>query len=98
FTLSLTVFVIANVLSFFLKKRKIRCKYEWTLAFRKWRQRGNIWRKALTALTFQGIREGVFAFVIGLLVYIATGSEMKLGRYDLITSQVALFSFMVVGK
>ena len=98
FTLSLTVFVIANVLSFFLKKRKIRCKYEWTLAFRKWRQRGNIWRKALPALTFQGIREGVFAFVIGLLVYIATGSEMKLGNYALITSLVALFSFMVVGK
>lgn len=46
----------------------------------------------------QGIREGVFIFVIGLLVYISTGNEMQLGNYALITSGVSLIAFYLAGK
>jgi YQGE family putative transporter len=40
----------------------------------------------------------VFAVMIGLLVYIQTGSEMKLGNYSLITQIVAFATFYAVGK
>ena len=46
----------------------------------------------------QGTREGVFFTLVGLIVYIATSSEQKLGNYTLVTSLVALISFWAVGK
>src|SRR5690606_14994758 len=46
----------------------------------------------------QGVREGVFAFLIGLLVYIATKDESKVGSYWLITSAAGLISFWLSGK
>jgi YQGE family putative transporter len=46
----------------------------------------------------QGVREGVFGFMIGLLVYLSTKNEMSLGNFSLISSAVALVSFFAVGK
>ena len=37
-------------------------------------------------------------FVIGLWIYIATGSELKLGTYGLISSSVAFVSYYIVGR
>jgi YQGE family putative transporter len=62
------------------------------------RDRGSPWRKLAPALAMQGVREGVFIFLIGLLVYIATGNEMKLGNYSLITSAVSLGAFYAAGR
>ena len=58
----------------------------------------NPWRRMVPALAAQGMREGVFGFLIGLLVYIATNQELKLGNFTLITSGVAFISYFVVGK
>ncbi len=46
----------------------------------------------------QGVREGVFAFLIALLVYLATTQEYKLGQFSLITSAVALACYWAAGK
>ncbi len=46
----------------------------------------------------QGVREGVFGFFIALLVFVHTGSEMKLGNFSLLTSAAALISFMLAGR
>src|SRR5690625_2975729 len=62
------------------------------------KRRNSPWRSAMPALFSQGLREGVFLFVIGLLVYIATGNEMKLGNYAFITSGIGLVSFLLAGK
>lgn len=98
FTLSLGVFLIGAIVSFFLKKRKVVGKYMWFHGFRDLADKGNAWRQALPALAAQGTREGVFTFIIGLLVFIATNNEMKLGNYSLITSAVGLFAFWLTGK
>ncbi|GGG90862.1 MFS transporter [Paenibacillus radicis (ex Gao et al. 2016)] len=99
FTLSLVVFGIAFILSFWLAKRKhVAGPYEWTYGFRQLAERGNPWRKMFAAIVAQGVREGVFMFLVGLIVYIATKDESKLGNYTLITSLVALISFWFVGK
>lgn len=97
FTISLVLFVVGVVISFFLKKRQSEGSYAWSFAFHSLRKDAN-WRWAFGALAGQGLREGVFGFIIGLLVYIATKSEMTLGNYWLITSAVGLGSYYVVGK
>lgn len=72
FTLSLIIFMIGVITSFFLKKKKVSGTYAWTKTFRMLKVKGDPWRKAFPALMAQGMREGVFVFIIGLLVFIAT--------------------------
>lgn len=98
FSISLGVFIVAVVISFFLKKRPVQPRYEWLYGLKQVRQRGNPWRSAFPALVFQGVREGVFGFMIGLMVYIATKNELQLGNYALITSAVSLFAYFLAGK
>ncbi len=98
FTISLTIFMIGVAVSFFLKKRKVPGNYEWFHAFLKLKEKDNPWRLSLLALVSQGMREGLFGFIIGLLVYIATENELHVGNYSLITSAVALISFWLAGK
>jgi YQGE family putative transporter len=98
FSISLGVFMIGVIASFFLKKRKIAGTYEWLLPIRSIKNKHSPWRSVSTALVAQGIREGVFAFIIGLMVYISTASEARLGTFLLITSGVSLISFWATGK
>ncbi|RKN66093.1 MFS transporter [Paenibacillus ginsengarvi] len=98
FAISLAIFVVGVIVSFFLKKREVTGTYEWDHTLRILKQAGSPWRRVSLALIAQGIREGVFGFMIGLMVYIATQNEMRLGNFSLITSAVALVSFYMVGK
>jgi len=98
FSLSLAVFLVGAVVSFFLRKRPVQKHYEWLYGVKQLRQKGNTWRSAYPALVAQGVREGVFGFLIGLMVYIATNNELQLGNYSLITSAVSLLAFFVAGK
>nr|WP_150275242.1 MFS transporter [Paenibacillus tepidiphilus] len=98
FTLALCIYGLAAVLSFFLKKRKSGSAYIWLEPWRELRRKESPWRTAAVALMFEGMREGVFSFLIGLLVYIATREESKLGQFALLTSAVSLVSYYVAGK
>ncbi|MBT2288635.1 MFS transporter [Paenibacillus albidus] len=98
FILSLCIFALTAVLSFFLRKRKTEGAYEWLEPWRALRRPDSRWRGVAAALLFQGLREGVFSFLIGLLVYIAAKEESKLGQYTLITSAVSLISYWAAGK
>lgn len=97
FGISLALFVVGVFISFFLKKRQSEGTYSWRFSFRCLRAEPE-WRWAAGALAGQGLREGVFGFVIGLLVYISTKSEMTLGNYWLITSAVGLVSYFLIAK
>jgi MFS transporter, YQGE family, putative transporter len=98
FSISLVVFVVGVVVSFFLKKRKAQSRYDWVHTFSKLRSPTSSWRRVFAALVAQGVREGVFGFIIGLLVYISTSSEANLGNFSLVTSAVGFVSFWLVGK
>lgn len=98
FTISLVIFGISAVLSFWLRKRRVQGRYNWMHGWQQLRLKGNPWRRMFPVIAAQGVREGVFMFLVGLLVYIATQNESKLGMYSLITSFVALISFWIVGK
>lgn len=98
FTLSLAVFVLGAVTSFFLKKRKAEGHYEWLFWARSMREKEGVWKTVFLAMIAQGVREGVFGFMIALLVYISTRNEMSLGSFSLYTSAVAFVSFYTVGR
>lgn len=97
FALSLALYVIGVIVSFFLKKRQSPGDYSWLFAFQCIRQNRE-WRWAASALAAQGLREGLFGVIIGLFVYISTKSEMTVGNYWLITSAVGLVSYYLAGK
>ncbi|WP_051251223.1 MFS transporter [Paenibacillus harenae] len=98
FTISLIIFAVGVVLSFWLKKRHGQGIYNWKHGVQQLMQKGNPWRRMFPAIAAQGVREGVFMFLVGLTVYTATKDESKLGTFSLITSLVALISFWLVGK
>lgn len=98
FTASLVVLAVAVACSFGLRNRASGGRYDWTHAAKQLRQRGNPWRRFALAIMTQGVRDGVFMFLVGLTVYMATRNEQKLGNYALITSFVALVSFWLIGR
>ena len=98
FGISLGIFAVATIVSFFLAKRKTAGRYEWVYGFRQLGRKGSPWRGAFPSLVAQGVREGVFMFLLGLLVFLSTGKEQSLGNFTLWTSLVALLSFWLVGR
>lgn len=98
FTMSMIIFGCTVLLSFFLKKRKVSGKYDWTEGIKRLKETDRTWRFAMGGLVMQGIREGVFFFLIFLLVYTATSQEARLGQFMLITSAVSLVSYWAAGK
>lgn len=81
-----------------MKKRKVSGTYRWSEPWQQLSRSGSEWRPLGLGLAAQGVREGVFAFLIALLVYVATEQEYKLGQFSLITSAVALVSYWMAGK
>lgn len=98
FILSLAIFVTGVLVALLLRNRQTQGEYNWRLPRRIWSMPRTSWRPVLSALMIQGVRESVFGMMIGLLVYIQTGSEMLLGNYTLIASAVSFVSFFAVGR
>ncbi|WP_336245452.1 MULTISPECIES: MFS transporter [Paenibacillus] len=97
FTVSMVIFAVTVVLSFFLRKRPVQSGYHWLEGLSRLKE-GGVWKYAVFGLAVQGIREGVFSFLITLLVFVATDQESKLGQFALITSAVSLVSYWACGK
>jgi MFS transporter, YQGE family, putative transporter len=97
FGLSLGLFSIAVLLSFFLKRRPAHGKY-WFLRIISERKNDKNWRMVTNAHFFQGLREGVFVFIVSVFVFIATDSEMALGTYGLINSGISFLAYFFVSR
>lgn len=98
FMTSLGIFLAGVLVSFLVRHRGTDGRYEWALTARALRRTDTPWPTTFAALAAQGVRESVFGIMIGLLVYIHTGSELKLGNFVLVTSAVAFVSFYATGK
>ncbi|MFT9597843.1 MFS transporter [Mesobacillus sp.] len=97
FGLSLGLFSIAVLLSFFLKRRPAHGKY-WFRRIITERKHDKNWRMITNAHFFQGLREGVFVFIVSVFVFIATDSEMALGTYGLINSGISFLAYFFVSR
>lgn len=97
FGASLGCFFIAVLLSLLLKRRPSSGRFQ-LLEVWKERDRHPDWKRVLNAHFFQGLREGVFVFVISVFVFVTTGSELALGTYGLVYSGVSFFSYSLAVK
>lgn len=97
FGLSLGGFIIAVVFSFFLKRRCAKGRF---LLLPVWNERkwNADWRRITIAHFFQGLREGVFVFIISVFVFLATNSELALGMYGLVYSGISFISYTLASK
>lgn len=97
FGLSLALFAVATVASLRLRAKAIGGQLKLRLALRA-AVSDPKWRMTLYGCGVYGLREGVFLFLIGLLIYVATGSELELGEFLLLQNALSFASFFLVGR
>ncbi|MBM7651646.1 MFS transporter [Neobacillus cucumis] len=97
FGLSLALFGLAVFLSFSLKPRPASGIYCFKRIIEERKQNDN-WRFVTNAHFFQGLREGTFAFVISVFVYLSTGSELSLGTFGLINSGISFIAYYFASR
>ncbi|MEH7501849.1 MFS transporter [Neobacillus drentensis] len=97
FGISLALFALAVFISFSLKPRPSAGSYCFKQILNERKQNEN-WRLITNANFFQGLREGTFAFVISVLVYISTGSEMSLGTFGLLNSGISFIAYYLASR
>lgn len=97
FFVSLGLFLCAVVLSFFLERRSSKGTFMLKTVYRETKVNRN-WRNVLFAHFFQGLREGIFAFVVIVFVYIATNSEMAVGTFSLLMSFTQFIMYYLVSR
>lgn len=98
FWISLGIFVVAVIVSFFLKTRSAHGEFRLKEVLMLTTNQKNKWYWVNMALVAQGIREGVFIFITGLLVYLTTRNELTLGTFYTICNIISLISYYFVGK
>lgn len=97
FGISLSLFALAVFLSFSLKPRPANGKYDFRRILEE-RKKNENWRLITNANFFQGLREGTFLFIISVLVYISTGSELALGTFGLINSGISFIAYYAASR
>lgn len=97
FSISLGLFLCAVVCSFFIQQRKAGGAYELMNVIKQ--LKSNLrWRTVVFANIFQGIREGIFIFVITIWVFVITNNEFALGIFYLTLNGVSLLVYFLVAK
>lgn len=97
FGFSLTLFALAVVLSFFIKRRPAHGRYLLARILEE-RKNNRNWRLITNAHFFQGLRDGTFAFIISVFVFVSTGSEFALGTFGLINSGISFLGYSLVTR
>lgn len=98
FGISMGIFLAAVVVSFLFKARSAQGRFRLINVLSLIKQPDKHWFWVNLAMIAQGMREGVFVFLIGLLVYETTGNELTLGTFFTVSSLVSLLSFYIVGR
>ncbi|MTT33174.1 MFS transporter [Terrilactibacillus sp. BCM23-1] len=97
FAISLLLFGLAIFVSFFLKKRSA----SGVLAFRtilNERKNNTYWRDILRASVSQGLRDGVYLFIVVIWIYSTTKSEFALGTFGLVESSIMSVGYFLATK
>ncbi|UJL44855.1 MFS transporter [Virgibacillus sp. NKC19-16] len=97
FTISFILFICAVVSSFFLNRRKAEGSFHFRRILEERRHNKN-WNRILNAHVAQGLREGMFAFVITIWVYLITNSEFALGVFNLSLSGLSFIFYFLATK
>ncbi|MDP9727531.1 MFS transporter [Alicyclobacillus tolerans] len=96
FGLSIALFAAGTVISWKINTECLENSFMFNQALQSLKIRS--WRMKVFGCLFYGMREGLFLFLIGLLFFIATGSEFTLGEFLFLQSGLAFVANFVSGK
>ncbi|PWI58949.1 hypothetical protein BM613_02435 [Sulfoacidibacillus thermotolerans] len=99
FALSFTIFALLFIATFRLPKKELPHRPQLSLALRL--NQDSDWRRLLIGSVVFGLREGLFSFLVALLVFDVSKSEEGLGLYGLYTGFLSLIAFLLaafIGK
>ncbi|WP_461177611.1 MFS transporter [Virgibacillus ainsalahensis] len=97
FTLSFILFICAVACSFFLNRRQAEGSFHFKRVVEE-RHHNKNWNRILYAHLAQGLREGIFLFVITIWVYLVTQSEFALGTFNLFLSGLSFVFYFIATK
>src|SRR5690606_8491747 len=97
FSISFLLFISAVACSFFINRRQAVGNFYFKWVLQERRQNKN-WQRILNAHLFQGLREGIFMFVITIWVYLVTNSELSLGMFNLYISGFSFVFYFLTTK
>lgn len=89
FAISLGLFVVVEILSFFIHPRYCPGPYKLWEVLKK---PDSNWRRILGMIGAYGFRTGIFSFLTALLVFLARNNEFVLGSFSLLTEGLCLVS------
>ena len=97
FGISFALFACAVGISFLLKRRGAEGVFRFKRILGE-RHRNKNWNRILHAHFFQGLREGIFAFVISIWVFLVTKSEFALGTFNMFLSGLSAVFYLIATK
>jgi MFS transporter, YQGE family, putative transporter len=97
FSISLFLYIITGAISLRIKPLQAMKRFylKEALSPQNWSWQ---WKQILTGSFMYGIREGIFMFIINLLFYISTASELKLGWFSSLNAILSMIVFYFVGR
>jgi MFS transporter, YQGE family, putative transporter len=97
FAVSFVLFLLAVLCTAGLGRRRAEGKFGLRFA---WREIGRdaAWRNIVVAHVFQGIREGIYTFIISVWIFIVTNSELSLGTFNLVYSAFSLVFYFIATR
>ncbi|MGM7681578.1 MFS transporter [Cytobacillus sp. Hm23] len=97
FSISLALFIGAVIFSLFLQPRAAEGDFVLKRIIQERRHNKN-WANITNAHFFQGVREGTFVFVVSVLVFITTNSELALGTFGLVNSAISFVAYYLATR
>lgn len=97
FASSFFFFILAIATSILIHPRKAEGSYNLLEVFRERKNNPN-WNALLNAHFFEGLREGVFFFIVTLWVFTVSKSEFILGIFNLSLAGISLLSYSVITR
>lgn len=97
FTISFLLFIFAIIISFFLQRRETDGIYNLSAVTKQIFLNKSL-RLILLANFSQGIRDGIFLFVISIWIFLTTRNEFSLGMFNLLLNSSSLFVFVFLLK
>ncbi|SEM56597.1 MFS transporter, YQGE family, putative transporter [Terribacillus saccharophilus] len=97
FAVSFFLFLLAVICTAGIKRRGAEGKFGLRQVWKEVK-RDAAWRNTVLAHVFQGVREGIFTFIISVWVFIVTSSELSLGTFNLVYSAFSFIFYYITTR
>lgn len=97
FAVSFFLFLLAVICTAGIKRRGAEGKFGLMKAWKEVKHDA-AWRNTVLAHVFQGVREGIYTFIISVWVFIVTNSELSLGTFNLVYSAFSFIFYYIATR